>query len=213
MSQKSPQMRALTRMPTAGARSWSGYISRADGGGTAMKGARAAPPACEAVSMTGSHDGLAGPSGDPCRQSRTSTPPVMGLSIPPRARGAAHDDQLPSRSGRRSDSYSIPIRIGKFIRRQLTQHNRVRPDRSILSRIPHPAAGVRPEWRLGMKPTSIRRRTVHRTAVPPKPSCPKRPELAGIAPACVAQLLHNPCRSEDFASGLPRRYTVPPSSA
>jgi hypothetical protein len=89
MSQKTPQRRALTRIPAAGARSWSGYIPCVDGGWImpCMKGARTAPPACEAVFLTGSRDGLGtAESGDPCRQSRTSILPVIGLLSPARVR-------------------------------------------------------------------------------------------------------------------------------
>jgi hypothetical protein len=196
MSQKSPQRRALTRMPTAGARSWSGDISCADGGRIVprMDGVKTAPPACKAVSLTASRDGLgAAESGNPCRQSRTSILPVMGLSSP-RARCAAHDDQLPSHSGRRFDCYSIPIRLRKLIRRQSGQRRRARPDRSIPSSITHPAAWVRLGWPLGMKPTPIRRRTAHRTLSRQSQAAQIDLDRPVAGPAGVAQLLHSRIR-------------------
>ena len=210
MSQNSPQRRALTRMPTAGARSWSGYTSCADGGWImpCMKGVRTAPPACEAVSLTGSRDGLgAAESGDPCRQSRTSILPVMGLLSPARAVQRTMTNFLPIRKTLRLLLYSNTY---WQIHTTTTRADAAGAPRTV----PYPSvfsssSGVRLGWPFGMKPTPIAAANSARQSRAAqidldRPAAP-RPVLR--------QLLHKPYRSENSHPVCLRRYTGEPRGA
>ena len=143
MSQNSPQRRALTRMPTAGTRSWSGYTScvgrrldhavheRRQDSAASLRGrvpdrvTRWVSAWLNPATPVANHE-------HPSYQSWASYPPARAV---PRTM----TNFLPIR-GRRFGCYSIPIRIGKFIRRQPAPRSRAQPDRSIPIGV-HPAAG------------------------------------------------------------------------
>jgi hypothetical protein len=181
-------------MPAAGARSWSRYISCADGGciKPRMKGVGTAPPACEAVSLKGSRAGLgAAESDDPCR---ASILPVIGL-LSPRARCAAHDDQLPSHKG--------SAHIATLFQYVLANSYDSNPTGTAggTRTVPYPAvlfiqpASVRLEWPVGMKPTPIRRRTANRR--PAKAELPKSTRIGRHRRGLCRATAAIPCRSEE----------------